>query len=68
MQAEITYVKTCSCTWCEKEVEGVEVAFESGFLKEAQLCFKCFQQALRVNNKQARSTNQGAKPALKGAS
>lgn len=58
MQAEITYLDSCKCTWCEKENEGVEAAFDSGFLtKGTQLCFKCLHQALRVDHKQT-TTNK----------
>jgi len=53
MQSQITYVESCKCTWCEKENEGVEATFGSGFLtKGTKLCFKCLQQALRVDHKQ----------------
>lgn len=67
MQAEITYVTSCTCTWCEKkEVEGVEIAFHSGLLKDAELCFKCSQQALRVDHKQS-SARGRAQPTAKEA-
>ena len=53
MQAEITYLDSCKCTWCEKENEGVQTGFASGFLaKGTDLCFKCLHQALRVDHKQ----------------
>lgn len=65
MQAELTYLETCHCTWCEKENEGVQAAFSSGFLTMGtHLCFKCLHQALRVDHKQSsdkKSSNRGAK-------
>lgn len=56
MQAQIKYVDKCKCTWCEKENEGVEAGFASGFMaKGSPLCVKCFFQAMRVDHKQQAS-------------
>lgn len=47
-----SYQENESCTWCEKECEAVTVTFESGFLKNAPVCWKCLQKAVRVHHKQ----------------
>ena len=53
MNASITaYHENVDCTWCEKPAEGITIDFDSGFLQNAPLCFKCLQQALRVHHKQ----------------
>ncbi len=61
MQAQIKYVATCHCTWCERDQEGVVAGFASGILaKGSPLCFRCLQQALRVDHKQSHATQDAA--------
>jgi len=67
MQATITsYNEGETCTWCEKQNEGVTVEFDDGFLNKGPLCFKCLQQAIRVHHKQnSGSTESRSKAAAK---
>jgi hypothetical protein len=55
-----------TCQWCTKSKECVTVAFDDGFLAAGHLCWKCLQQAVRV---QARKEPKpgSATPAAKGA-
>ena len=46
------YASSKKCEWCEKEAEGLVVEFAGNFLQKGHLCFKCFQQAVRVHHKQ----------------
>jgi hypothetical protein len=48
-----------TCTWCQKEAEGVTASFDSGFLCNAQLCWKCLQQAVRVHASQETAGKPG---------
>lgn len=41
-----------TCTWCEKQAEVVTASFDSNFLRDAKLCFKCLQKTIRVNHQQ----------------
>jgi len=41
-----------TCTWCQKNGEAVTVTFDSGFLRDSSLCWKCLQQAVRVHHTQ----------------
>lgn len=53
MRATITeFHNSTTCTWCERDAEGVTVEFEQGFLQKGPLCWKCLQQATRVHHKQ----------------
>lgn len=51
-----------TCTWCEKPTEVVTATFDSGFLKNAPVCWKCLQKAVRVHHKQQaqQSTAKGS--------
>ncbi|MDP1796579.1 MAG: hypothetical protein Q8K78_03820 [Planctomycetaceae bacterium] len=41
------------CTWCEKDDrECVVASFSDGFLKDAPLCWKCLQTAMKVRARQ----------------
>ncbi len=44
--------ETATCTWCEKDRECVTASFSDGFLKDAPLCWKCLQTAVKVRAKQ----------------
>lgn len=62
MRALITgYHESTTCMWCEKSTEAVTVQFDGGFLKAGELCWKCLQQATRVQHKQ-RPDDHSAKP------
>ena len=63
MRAKITeFHSSTTCTWCERDAEGVTVEFEGGFLQKGSLCWKCLQQATRVHHKQLNGTDQTAPP------
>ena len=63
MQAIITeFHDKTTCTWCERETEGVTVEFEQGFLEKSALCWRCLQQATRVHHKQTRPPETTASP------
>lgn len=47
------YHESRECTWCRKAAEATTVKFEQGFLPEAEFCFRCLQQAIRVQHQQA---------------
>lgn len=71
MRAIITeYSERTTCTWCEKDAEGVTVEFTEGFLQKGNLCWKCLQQATRVHHRQTASPpgNDATPPRSKGAS
>lgn len=53
----IRYNSASKCNWCEKEAEGITVEFAENFLHKGPLCFKCFQQAVRVHYKQYQSSD-----------
>jgi len=55
------WLDSATCTWCQKDGEAVTVTFESGFLRDSSLCWKCLKQALRVHHQQ-----QQAEPKRKG--
>lgn len=56
MQVTISaFHETETCAWCEKQTEAVAVEFHGGFLQECPLCWKCLQQAVRVQHRQASS-------------
>jgi len=60
------YHESETCTWCEKQGEAVTVTFQSGFLQNAPVCWKCLQKAVRVHHKQqaqAKPTKGGSAPA-----
>lgn len=67
MQATISaFYESDTCTWCEKQSEGVTVEFDNGFLQKGRLCFKCLQQAIRVHHKQnSGRTDSGPKSTAK---
>lgn len=52
------YHESTSCTWCERDTEGVTVEFDAGFLQRGPLCFKCLHQSIRVHHKQ--NSNSGS--------
>lgn len=57
--------EAASCTWCEREIESVSATFESGFLTDAPMCWKCLQKAVRVYHRQqtkSRSKRSSSKP------
>lgn len=54
--------ESATCTWCQKDTEAVTVTFDSGFLRDSNLCWKCMKQALRVHHQQ----QQQAEPNRKG--
>lgn len=54
-----------TCTWCEKEAEGVTVEFDGGFLQKGALCWKCLQQATRVHAKQTDTKKVAAAAGVK---
>ena len=62
IEAKITaWHEVVSCTWCEKEKEGVTVDFNDGFIQEAPLCWSCLERAVKVR------ARKDAKPASKTA-
>ena len=56
------YHESTSCTWCERNTEGVTVEFDGGFLQKGALCWKCLQQATRVHHKQNGGVAQTSPP------
>ncbi len=44
--------ETETCTWCETMKECVTAVFGDGFIREAPLCWRCLQQAVRVRHRQ----------------
>lgn len=65
------YRDSATCTWCERDKCCVTVSFSDGFLKSADLCWRCLQKAFRVRSRQAaaaaappaeRSKSQSAAP------
>lgn len=51
MKALITeFHESTLCMWCKKTREAVTVQFEGGFLNRGELCWKCLQQATRVQH------------------
>ena len=50
------YHESASCTWCERETEGITVEFDDGFLQKGSLCWRCLQQATRVHHRQLGGT------------
>ena len=68
-EATLTSLKDpMDCTWCGKGGETVTISFASGFLQDAPLCWKCLQQAVRVNHKQSMQAAATSQPALGSAS
>ncbi len=63
-----SYQENETCTWCEKECEAVTVTFESGFLKNAPVCWKCLQKAVRVHHKQHSQTTRKGEDAKAASS
>jgi hypothetical protein len=50
--------ESATCTWCQKDGEAVTVTFESGFLRDSDLCWKCLHQAVRVHHTQQAETKK----------
>ena len=50
------YHESAECVWCEKATEGVTVDFDDNFLRNATICWKCFQKSVRVRSRQERQT------------
>lgn len=44
-----------ACAWCEREKETVTADFGDGFIRQAALCWRCLQKAVRVHQRQAES-------------
>ena len=63
MKVQITgYHKSITCTWCDRSTEAVTVEFEDGFLRRAELCFRCLQHSIRVHHKQSKQTEKDPVP------
>lgn len=53
MQVTITeWHESAECSWCEKSKDCVTTEFDDGFLHNVELCFACFQQAIKVRSRQ----------------
>ncbi len=53
MDVKLTALKESdACTWCERTKECVTADFGDGFIRNAPLCWKCLQKAVRVRNRQ----------------
>ena len=46
---------TGACAWCEREKETVTADFGDGFIRQAALCWRCLQKAVRVHQRQSQS-------------
>lgn len=60
--------ESATCTWCQKDGEAVTVTFESGFLRDSDLCWKCLKQALRVHHQQQQAEPKRKSESAKTAS
>jgi len=49
-----------TCTWCEKSLECVTADFGDGFIRNAPLCWKCLQKAVKVRNRQDATTQRAS--------
>ena len=56
-----------NCTWCERTKECVTVDFGDGFIRNAALCWKCLQKAVKVRNRQREATATNRSPATRAA-
>lgn len=60
--------ESAACAWCEKTRECVRVDFSGGFIKHSLLCWKCLQQAVKVDVRQRESaSDKSAGPAKQQA-
>lgn len=60
--------QSATCIWCQKDDEAVTVTFESGFLRDSDLCWKCLKQALRVHHQQQHADPKRKSESPRGAS
>lgn len=47
-----SFSPSAPCTWCEREKETVTADFGDGFIRQAALCWRCLQKAVRVHQRQ----------------
>jgi len=40
------------CAWCERTKECVTADFGDGFIRNAPMCWKCLQKAVKVRTRQ----------------
>ena len=53
MEIHITaWHETATCTWCEKQKEAITANFADGFLRDATLCWRCLEKAVKVRSRQ----------------
>ncbi len=44
--------ETDTCTWCERTKECVTADLGDGFIRNAAMCWKCLQKAVKVRARQ----------------
>lgn len=52
-----------TCTWCEKEREGVTASFSDRFLIDAPICWRCLATAVKVRARHSEPTKDTARQA-----